>query len=157
LEQLMKLERRVPLPWLIAGAVVACAWCSLLSGLGGWFMARDMAARERTLLETEVAARDDLLPLGVLVTRLDRAGPASRAGVARGDLIVAIEGIHIEDARDLRDHLRSYSPGEVVRLTLLRERAEEEVAVRLEPFPGDGRLPYLGVYYTARGDEPADL
>jgi hypothetical protein len=158
LEQSMKLERRVPLPWLLAGAVVACAWCSLLSGLGGWYMARDMASREQqALVATEVAARTDLPPLGVLVTRVDRTGPAARAGIMRGDEIVAIDGVQIQDARDLRDRLRTARPGDTVRLTLLRDRGDADVSVQLASFPDDSRQPYLGVYYTARGDEPADL
>jgi PDZ domain-containing secreted protein len=154
----MKFERRVPLPWLIFGAVVACIWCSFLSGLSGWIMGRDLAGREESAkFATEIAARSDLPPLGVLVIRLDRTGPAASAGVQRDDTIVAIGGIHIESARDLRDQLRSYQVGDTVRLTLLRAQAEESVSVRLAPFPGDGRRPYLGIYYTARGDEPADL
>ncbi|HJZ48911.1 MAG TPA: PDZ domain-containing protein [Roseiflexaceae bacterium] len=154
----MKLERRVPLPWLIAGALVSCVWCSFLSGMGGWIMGRDLAAREQhALYETEVAARADLPQLGVLVTRLDRTGPAERVGIARGDTITALNGAHLEDARDLRIQLGDFHPGDSVRLTVLRERGEQDISVRLGSFPGDNGRPYLGIYFTARGDEPADL
>ena len=155
----MKLERRLPLPWLIVGIVVACIWCSFLSGLGGWIMGRDLAGREQQeLLATAIAERADLPPLGVLVTRLDRTGPAALGGIHRGDTIVAIDGAHIEDARDLRDHLRTYHSGDTVRLTVLRDvGGEEDVMLKLAAFPGDSRRPYLGVYFTARGDEPADV
>ncbi len=48
--------------------------------------------------------------------------------------------------------------GGTVRLTLLRDTGgEADLSLTLDPFPGDTRRPYLGVYYTARGDEPADL
>jgi PDZ domain-containing secreted protein len=155
----MKLERRVPLPWLIVGAVVACVWCSFLSGLGGWVMGRDLTSRaDRAQFATETAARSDLQPLGVLVVRLDRAGPAARAGIARNDLIVAVEGTPVEDARDLRDQLRAFHAGDMVRLTLLRDQGQQvDVPVQLAPFPGDGRRAYLGIYYTARVDEPGDV
>jgi len=155
----MKLERRLPLPWLVVGIVVACIWCSFLSGLGGWIMGRDLAGREQqALFATEIADRANLPPLGVLVTRLDRASPAALAGIQRGDTIVAIDGTHIEDARDLRDHLRTYHPGDAVRIRVLRDiGGEEDVMVKLAMFPGDSRRPYLGVYFTARGDEPADI
>jgi hypothetical protein len=96
-------------PWLLAGALIACAWCSFLSGIGGWIMGRD------------------------------------------------INGAHVEDARDLRDQLRTYRSGDTVRLTVLGETGQSDVAVKLEAFPGDSRRPYLGVYYTARGEDPADL
>jgi PDZ domain-containing secreted protein len=155
----MKLERRLPLPWLVVGIVVACIWCSFLSGLGGWIMGRDLAGREQeALFATQIAGRSNLPPLGVLITRLDRTGPAAAAGIQRGDTIVAIDGAHIEDARDLRDRLRTYHSGDTLRLTILRDQGgEEDVSLRLDPFPGDSRRPYLGVYFTARGDEPADI
>jgi PDZ domain-containing secreted protein len=154
----MKLERRVSLPWLFAGTLVSCIWCSFLSGLGGWIMGRDLTAREQhALYETAVAARADLPQLGVLVTRLDRAGPAQRVGIARGDTITAFNGAHLEDARDLRGHLDDFHPGDNVRLTVQRERGEEDITLLLGNFPGDSLRPDLGIYYTARGDDPADL
>ena len=155
----MRLERRGLLPWLILGAAMLCLWCSFLSGVGGWLAGSDIAGREaRARYEaTSVAAGPVLPELGVLVTRTDRTGPAATAGVERGDLIVAINGEHVQDARDLREQLAAYQVDETVRLTLLRDHGEQDVDVRLGAFPGDARRPYLGVYYTARGEEPADL
>ena len=154
----MKRERRAPLAWLALGAVLLCAWCSFLSGLGGWVMGQDLAGREtRAELATASALKQNLPPLGVLVTRLDRSGPAARAGLQRGDTIIAINGTKIQDARDLRDQLNAYHAGDTVLLTLLRATSQESIAVSLDPFPGDNLRPYLGVYFTARGDEPADL
>src|SRR5262249_1260199 len=133
-------------------------WCSFLSGLGGWVMGRDLTSRaDRAQFATETAARSNLQPLGVLVVRLDRAGPAARAGIARNDMIVAVDGAPIEDARDLLDQLRAFHAGDMVRLTLLRDQGPVDVSVRLDPFPGDGPRPYLGIYYTARVDEPGDV
>lgn len=155
----MKLQRRLPVPWLIAGAAVACVWCSFLSGLSGWIMGRDLAGREQqALFATQIAERQDLPPLGVLITRTDRAGPAARGGIVRGDTIVAIDGTPVQDARDLRDYLRPLHAGDTVRLRVQRDLGgENDIALKLDPFPGDSRRPYLGIYYTARGDEPADL
>jgi PDZ domain-containing secreted protein len=154
----MKLGGRRPLPWLLAGALIACAWCSFLSGLGGWIMGRDLAGREQqALLQTATAGQTELPPLGVLVTRLDRTGPAATVGIQRGDTIVAIDGAHVQDARDLREQLRSYRSGDTIRLTILSEAGQSEMPVELAAFPGDARRPYLGIYFTARGEEPADL
>jgi membrane-associated protease RseP (regulator of RpoE activity) len=154
---LLKIGRRASLPWLFAGAAIVCAWCSFLSGMGGWIMGQDLARREeQAKFATAGASQQDRVPLGVLVVRLDRSGPAERVGIQPGDTITAINGAQVESARDLRDQLLRYRPGDIVRLTVLRQR-EEDLTVRLEPFPGDGARPYLGIYYTARGDEPADL
>jgi PDZ domain-containing secreted protein len=153
----MKVGRRASLPWLLAGTLIACAWCSLLSGVGGWIMGQDLARREeQAKFATVGALRQDRVPLGVLVIRLERGGPAERAGIRSDDTITAINGAQVTSARDLRDQLLRYQPGDIVRLTVLRDRAED-LPVRLDPFPGDGARPYLGIYYTARGDEPADL
>jgi S1-C subfamily serine protease len=133
-------------------------WCGVFAGVGGWVAGRDIGRREARLELSATAAVQPVLPdLGVLVTRLDRSGPAARAGVTRGDVIVAIEGVYVQDARDLRERLLRYRPGDTVRLTLLRDRGEQTVNVVLDAFPGNPRMPYLGVYYTARGEEPADL
>lgn len=155
----MRLERRGLLPWLVLGAAVLCLWCSLLSAAGGWLAGSDIAGREARAgyAATAAVAQQELPELGVLVTRLDRTGPAAAAGVVRGDMIVAINGAHVQDARDLREQLAVHQVGDVVRLTLLRDQGEEDVAIRLAAFPNDARRPYLGVYYTARGEEPADL
>jgi len=153
----MRLSRRAALPWLLGGAIVVCLWCSFLSGLGGWIMGQDLARREeQARFATTSTLQQGRVPLGVLVTRLDRTGPAAAAGLQSGDTVIALNGAHVESARDLRDQLLSYRPGAVVRLTVQRDR-EEDVSVRLGPFPGDSKRPYLGIYYTARGDEPADL
>lgn len=149
-------------PWWIAGFIATiallCIWCGVFAGIGGWIAGRDIGRREARLELNATAAVQPVLPeLGVLVTRLDRSGPAARAGVARGDVIVAIEGVYIQDARDLRNELLRYRAGDTVRLTILRDRSEQALSVALGAFPGNPRLPYLGVYYTARGEEPADL
>ena len=153
----MRLGRRARLLWLLGGAIVVCVWCSFLSGLGGWIMGQDLARREeQARFATAGTLQQGRLPPGVLVTRLDRGGPAATAGLQAGDTVIAINNTRVESARDLRDQLLGYRPGNVVRLTVLRDR-EEDLSVTLAPFPSDSRRPYLGIYYTARGDEPADL
>jgi PDZ domain-containing secreted protein len=156
---LLNLNRRTTLLWIGVGAVVVCAWCSLFSALGGWFVGRDMGRRQASAaVATAMAGQNDLLPpLGVLVTRLDRTGPAARAGIQRGDMIVSIDNLAVQDARDLRDALQNYHPGEMARLGIMRGQDKEQVTVRLDPFPGAPTKPYLGIYFTARGEEPADL
>lgn len=154
----MKLDRRVSLPWLALIAVIACAWCSAMSGVAGLITGRDMARREASVqMATAVSAGLDLPPLGVLVTRLDRGGPADRGGVERGDLIVRLNGAQVQDVNDLRDRLLALAVGQRVRLTLLRGQDERSLDVVLGTFPGDPQRPYLGVYFTARAEDPADL
>ncbi len=155
----MNLDRRTTLLWLGAGAIVLCAWCSVFSALGGWFVGRDMGRRQANVaIATSMAGQSDLLPpLGVLVTRLDRTSPAARAGIQRGDMIVSIDNTPVQDARDLRAALQKYHPGETAQLGIMRGQNKEQITVQLDPFPGAATKPYLGIYFTARGEEPADL
>lgn len=156
----MHISRRIWLPAALIGTTTLCVWCSLLSGVGGWVTGRDIAQREAQVAfqATAVADQPALPDLGVLVTRLDRSGPTARAGLVRGDLIVAMEMTALTDARDLRDLLSRYRVGETVRLQVLRDRDSISVAVQLDAYPGaNPARPYLGIYYTARDDEPADL
>lgn len=154
----MRRERRWWWIGLAIGAGILCIWCGLFAAVGGWVAGRDIGRREaRIEIRTTTATQAELPELGVLVTRVDRTGPAMRAGIVRGDLIVALGATRVQDARDLRDLLATRNPGDTVILTVLRDRTEQNITVILDAFPGTPRAPYLGVYYTARGEEPADL
>ncbi len=152
------LNRRWVITGLIVGSLLLCGWCSLLSVIGGWVIGGDIAGREARVRYTSTAvARPDLPPLGVLVTRLDRTGPAAQAGVVRGDIITAIDGVQIQDARDLRDALNRLRVGVNVRLMLDDGTLQHEVQVPLAAFPNEPQRPYLGIYFTSRAEEPGDL
>jgi membrane-associated protease RseP (regulator of RpoE activity) len=154
----MNWNRRITLPWLLFGSVVICAWCTLLSGVGGWIMGYDLATREATIEQaTALADLPPLPPLGVVVTRLEREGPAERAGLLRGDIITSLNNTLVESPRDLRELLSAFEPGDTVQLGLVRQRSEQVIAVQLATFPDDSLRPYLGIYFTARPDEPADI
>lgn len=148
--------------WISAVAAVAvlglCAWCSFLSGIGGWFLGSDIAGREaRVRFAATATAQSDLPPLGVLVTRTDRSGPAARAGVMRGDVISAVDGRTVADVRDLRDAISGQRVGDRVRLLISDGVGQREVQVELAAFPDDPLRPYLGIYFTARAEDPGDL
>jgi PDZ domain-containing secreted protein len=153
----MRLGRQTLIPWLIGGGLILCLWCSMLTGIGGWIMGQDLARREAQALQaTNTALQNQRVLAGVLVTRLDRDGPAAIAGLQIGDTILAINNVNVASARELREQLNQHMPGELVTLKIFRER-EELIYVRLQSFPNDSLRCYLGIYYTARGEEPADL
>lgn len=128
--------------------VIVCSWCSLVSGVGGWLVGYDRGKRE--------ASTAYLPESGVLVTRVERGSPAEQAGIARGDMIVAINGIVINDIVALRDELLRYGPGDNVLVTYRHNLGEQVTYVSLGRFPG-GKNPYLGIYFTARAEAPADI
>jgi len=58
---------------------------------------------------------------GLVITALYRNGPAHKAGVEPGDVLVAIDGKKTGDAREVLLAISSHKPGERIKLELLRE------------------------------------
>jgi predicted metalloprotease with PDZ domain len=58
---------------------------------------------------------------GVLVTSVDADGPAAKAGVKAGDVVLKFDGKAIEDGGDLRDAVAAAEGGKEVALTVQRE------------------------------------
>ena len=73
---------------------------------------------------------------GLLVRQVEDDGPASRAGLAQGDLIVAADGRLVHGIDDLFDALDAAPDGQID-LTVLRGADERTVAVTLG-VPSDG-------------------
>jgi len=74
---------------------------------------------------------------GLLIREVEESGPAARAGLARGDLIVAAAGQPVRGIDDLFGVLRSAAPGGTIALTVLRGTDERSVEVTLVPPDGD--------------------
>ena len=74
---------------------------------------------------------------GLLVRAVEDASPAARAGLERGDLIIAAAARPIERVDDLYDALDALPPEGKLELTLVRGMDERTVAVSLGD--GDGR------------------
>ena len=68
---------------------------------------------------------------GLLIRDVGEDSPAARAGLARGDLIVAVAGQPIGGVDDLFGALRAAGPGGTVELTVLRGTEERSVHVVL--------------------------
>ena len=75
---------------------------------------------------------------GALVTELAPGGPAEKAGLLVGDVIVEMDGTAIRSAGDLTETLAGRRPGEEVELVLVRKGEKETVAVEL----GAARSPF---------------
>jgi len=58
---------------------------------------------------------------GLVITTLYRNGPADKAGVKPGDVIVAIDGKKTADAREVLLAISAHKPGEKLRLELVRD------------------------------------
>jgi serine protease Do len=72
---------------------------------------------------------------GALVSAVSDGGPADKAGVRRGDVIVAIDGQAVKDSNSLRNTVSRLKPGSTVALTLFRSGQERQVTARLAEMP----------------------
>jgi S1-C subfamily serine protease len=75
---------------------------------------------------------------GVLVTSVDPDGPAAKAGLKAGDVILKIGARSIQDGDDLRRAVRKAEPGRETSLTVLRDGRSLEL--KLTP-AGEGKEP----------------
>src|SRR5215207_6512129 len=72
---------------------------------------------------------------GVLVGSVQPGGPAERAGLRRGDVIVGFNGAPVTDSNSLRNRVASTQPGTEVTLTITRDNREQQVRVTLAELP----------------------
>ena len=68
---------------------------------------------------------------GAMVSRLDPNGPAARAGILQGDLIRSVNGLTIENARDLQNYVLSQRPGAVLAMELVRLQSSGPATIRV--------------------------
>ena len=91
------------------------------------------------LSEITLAAQEELkLPQtnGVYVTNVTSGSPAKRAGVEKGDLIIAVDNHLVSDFGDLLSYLFNYKkPNDSVVLTILRAGKQTEATVKLDKRP----------------------
>ena len=68
---------------------------------------------------------------GSLVADVMEGGPAEKAGIMRGDVIVAFNGEKVSDPHNLRNAVAKTPPGEVVKITVIREGAAKTIMLTI--------------------------
>lgn len=76
-------------------------------------------------------------PVGALVTGVDRSSPADKAGLQPGDVIIALDGVPIEEATDLPRKVGDSAPGTKLGLTVLRDGKRLEKQAVLAAMPSE--------------------
>lgn len=78
------------------------------------------------------ASNEAPMSYGPLVVRVDETGPAARAGLVAGDLILKVDGEQITSAQLLCSNIRNRSVGDVIMLLLNRDGTQIEVKILIE-------------------------
>jgi serine protease Do len=91
-------------------------------------------------------------PVGALVSSVDPSGPAAKAGLQAGDVILGVNGTQVDDSTDLPSQIAAMKPGTKVTLDVWRDKSKKQLAVTLGSMSdtkvadsgpksaGDGRL-----------------
>ena len=72
---------------------------------------------------------------GALVSDPQPNGPAAKAGIEAGDVITAVNGVAVKDARDLARQIGSIAPGSSAKLTVWHKGEEKTVSLALGELP----------------------
>jgi serine protease DegQ len=72
---------------------------------------------------------------GALIAGVLRGGPADRAGIRPGDILVAVGGKPVTDSSSLLNLIAALPPGKVVQLRLMREQTEMQLMVTIDKRP----------------------
>jgi serine protease Do len=71
------------------------------------------------------------LPKGALIADVVKGGPADKAGLKRGDVILTYQGKEIPDSSMLRNDVANTAPGEEATVTIWREKKQEEIKFKV--------------------------
>jgi serine protease Do len=70
-------------------------------------------------------------PKGALVAETVQGGPAEKAGLKRGDTIVAVDGQAVREPKELSRRIAAIEPGKSGSLTVLRDGQERTVTIEI--------------------------
>ncbi len=92
---------------------------------------------------------------GALVTEVSSGSPADKAGIRRGDVIVAVNGHAVDEMSDLPRRVAALPVGQKARVTVIRDGKERHIQVRVaqlgaeeEDAPPETPLQSLGLSLT---------
>jgi len=80
---------------------------------------------------------------GALVSEVTKGGPAEKAGIRRGDVIVSLDGGAVENANELRNRLAGTRVGKKVEIVLLRKGERITVQPAVEAYFPSPRMAAL--------------
>ena len=90
-----------------------------------------------------IEMKDLGLKAGAYADDIAPGSPAEKAGLKKGDVIVAVEGEPIETQMDLRNSMLKNAPGKTVKIDYVRGGKQSSVSIKLEEYkrPASAKLP----------------
>ena len=86
---------------------------------------------------------------GAIVAQVVAGGPADKAGLKGGDVILSVDGTQISPTNDLAPMIAQHKPGDTVTLSVKTDNQQpRDVKVILDKNPQNASAAYLGVQYS---------
>jgi len=112
---------------------------------GGSLIRPWIGAKGTTIDSTKAAALGLDRPRGVLISAVYANGPADKAGLKEGDVVLTVDGREVFDERGMKFIAATKAEGEAVTLAILRNGQPRDVSVRLAPPPGTSKAEVVQV------------
>ncbi len=77
---------------------------------------------------------------GVLVTEVSEDSPAEKAGIKAGDIIIEAANNDVADFNDLKESIADKAEGEIVNITLIREKKIKQIDVAVAEHTNKNKL-----------------
>jgi serine protease Do len=83
-------------------------------------------------IDSKLSEEKDLgVSQGIYVAGLSDGGAAEASGIREGDVITKIAGAPVKSTPELQEQVSRYRPGDIIQVTIMRNRKESELAVTL--------------------------
>ena len=82
-------------------------------------------------LDTDGATADGEKRAGAKITSVEGGSPADKAGLKKGDVVIAIDGKTTSQGSALTGYVRQYSANDKVKLTVIRDSKKQDIDVTL--------------------------
>lgn len=114
-----------------------------------------LGVRYVTLNEDEAAANEVDVTDGGLIMEVAENSPAAAAGLQVGDIVTAVNGEAVDEARTLAERIFAYDPGNTITLDIIRDGETVQVEVTLGESVGAGMrgLNIMPLFRGMRGME----
>jgi serine protease Do len=77
---------------------------------------------------------------GALITEVAKGGPAEKAGLQKGDIVIAYQGQEIKDSSTLRNEVATSTIGQEAKVSVLRKGKREEFRVTIGNLADSAKL-----------------
>lgn len=76
---------------------------------------------------------------GTLISEVLRGGPADKAGIKPGDILIAVNGAPVNDSAGMLGLIAALPPGQLATLKVVRSQAETEIKITIGKRPKQSR------------------